>query len=126
MYQVETDVIKSDYLYYYRRAILKNVSSKFDGFLAVRSQFDSDYGVYFYAPTCCQSATFGPLFAFYCPLFFYEIVFFNNVRKQNVSKMKKKYHFKLKDMSITRCIVPRTFLGTYKLLTDDFPIVQAS
>ena len=28
-------------------------------------------------------------------------------------------------MLITRCCVPRTFLGTYKLLTDDFPIVQA-
>ena len=39
--------------------------------------------------------------------------------------MKIKYHFKLKDMLITRCSVPRTFLGTYKLLTDDFPIVQA-
>ena len=44
---------------------------KFDEFLAERSQFDSDHGVNFYAPTCCQSATFvRPLFAFYCPLFF--------------------------------------------------------
>ena len=44
-----------------------------------------------------------------------------------VSNMKNKYYFKLKDniMLITRCCVPRTCLGTYKLLTDDFPIVQA-
>ena len=28
-------------------------------------------------------------------------------------------------MLITRYCVPQTFLGTYKLLTDDFPIVQA-
>ena len=47
----------------YMSAIL---SSKFDEFVAVQSQFNSDH---FYAPTCCQSATFGPLFAFYCPLF---------------------------------------------------------
>ena len=47
------------------------LSSKFDEFLAVQSQFDSDHGINFYAPTCCQSATFvRPLFAFYCPLFF--------------------------------------------------------
>ena len=45
--------------------------------------------------------------------------------KKDVSKMKKKYFLKLKDMLITRCCVPRTFLGTYKLLTDHFPIVQA-
>ena len=49
------------------------LSSKCDKFLAGRSQFDSDHGVDFFAPTCCQSATFvRPLFAFYCPLFFYE------------------------------------------------------
>ena len=57
------------YLYYYRRAVLKKLSTKFDEFLAERPQFDSDHGVDFYAPTCCQAATFGPLFAFYCPLF---------------------------------------------------------
>ena len=45
--------------------------------------------------------------------------------KKDVSKMKKKHYLKLKDMLITRCCVLRTFLGTYKLLTDDFPIVQA-
>ena len=45
--------------------------------------------------------------------------------KKYVSKMKNKYYLKLKDMLITRCCVPRTFLGTYKLLTNDFSIVQA-
>ena len=43
---------------------------KFDKFLAGRSQFDSDNGVDFYAPTCFQSATVVlPFFAFYCLLF---------------------------------------------------------
>ena len=45
---------------------LTNLSSKFDRFLA-------GHRVNFYAhnmPACCQSASFGPLFAFYCPLFF--------------------------------------------------------
>ena len=46
------------------------LSSKFDEFLAARLQFDSDHRFNFYAHTCCQSATSGPLFAFYCPLFF--------------------------------------------------------
>ena len=45
-------------------------SSKFEKFLAVQSQFDSDHGVDFSAPTSCQSATFvRPLFAFYYSLF---------------------------------------------------------
>ena len=41
------------YLYYYRRAVTvrKKLSSKFDEFLAARSQFDSDHGVDFYAHT---------------------------------------------------------------------------
>ena len=33
-------------------------SSKFDEYLAVRSQFDSDHGVDSSTPTSCQSATF--------------------------------------------------------------------
>ena len=59
------------------------LSSKFEEFLAVRSQFDSDHGIDFYAPTCCQSVTFVRLlFAFYCPLFFTKkiinyVVFFH-------------------------------------------------
>ena len=44
--------------------------SKTSEFLAGRSQFDTDHRFDFYAHTCCQSATFGPLLAFYCPLFF--------------------------------------------------------
>ena len=36
---------------------IAGLSSKFDEFLAVRSQFDSDHGVGFSPPTCCQSAT---------------------------------------------------------------------
>ena len=47
------------------------LSSKIDKFLAVQSQFVSDHGIDFYAPKCCQSATFvRTLFAFYCSLFF--------------------------------------------------------
>ena len=52
-------------------ATIEKLSSKCEEFIAGRSQFDSDHGVDFSAPTCCQSATFvRPLFAFYCPLFF--------------------------------------------------------
>ena len=57
-------------LYYYSSPVRQNLSSKFDVFLARRSKFDSDHRVDLYAHTCCQSATSGPLFAFYCPLFF--------------------------------------------------------
>ena len=47
------------------------LSSKFEEFLAGRSQFDSDHGVDFSAPTCCLSAIFvRPLFVFYCTLLF--------------------------------------------------------
>ena len=45
-------------------------SSKLDGFLAARPQFDSDHGVDFSTPTYCQSTTFvRPLFEFYCTFF---------------------------------------------------------
>ena len=55
------------YLYYYRE-----LSSKFEEFLAVRSQFDSDHGVDFSAPTCCQSSTFvRPLFCVLLSVVFY-------------------------------------------------------
>ena len=47
------------------------LSSKFEEFLAARSQFDSDHGVDFSAPTVCLSTIFVRLlFEFYCPLFF--------------------------------------------------------
>ena len=52
-------------LYYYRRAVHKNLSPKFDRFLDGRSQFYTDHGVDFYAPTCYLSTTFvHPLFEF--------------------------------------------------------------
>ena len=80
--------IKEVYLYYYRRAVLKKLSSKFDEFLAGRSQFDGDHGVDFSAPTCCQSATFvRPLFEFYCPLFFYEKIIINNAELHFMPRM---------------------------------------
>ena len=63
---------KEGHLHYYRRAVPKKLSSKFDEFLAGRPQFDSEHGFDLYPPTCCQSATFGPLFAFYCSLFLTE------------------------------------------------------
>ena len=62
----------ADVLYYYIHTTIGGLSSKCEEFLAGRSKFDSDHGVGFAAPTCCQSATFlRPLFGFYCPLFFY-------------------------------------------------------
>ena len=78
-------------LYYYRsdvreilssqicphKFVLTNLSSKFDEFQAARSQFDTDHRVDFYAHTCSQSAIFGPLFAFCCPLFFTEKIMNN-------------------------------------------------
>ena len=70
LWPMVTDIYSN--LYYYSSPVHKNMSSKFDEFLAMRSQFDNDHRVDFYAHTCCQSATYVPLFAFYCPLFFYE------------------------------------------------------
>ena len=63
------------HLYYYIAALspksfLTNLSSKFDRFLTVRSQFDTNHRVNFSMPTYCQSATFGPLAFCVCPLFF--------------------------------------------------------
>ena len=47
--------------------------AKFDQFLPVRSQFDSNQHVNSVRIATFQSANFGPLlFAFYCPLLFYE------------------------------------------------------
>ena len=53
-----------DNLHYYSSPVRKNLSSKFDKISSRRSKFDTDHRVDFYAHTCCQSATFGPLFAF--------------------------------------------------------------
>ena len=53
------------HLYYYRSAVHKNLSSKFDRFLAECSQFDTVHDIDFYSPIFCLSATFvRPLFAF--------------------------------------------------------------
>ena len=50
------------YLYYYSSPVGKNMSSKFDEFLAARSQYSTAIiASIFYAHTCCQSATSGPL-----------------------------------------------------------------
>ena len=49
------------------------VCAKFDQFLPVRSQFDSNQHANSVRIATFQSANFGPLlFAFYCPLLFYE------------------------------------------------------
>ena len=49
------------------------VFAKLDKLLPVRSQFDSNQHVHSVRITTFQSANFGPLlFAFYCPLLFYE------------------------------------------------------
>ena len=56
------------------------------------------HGVNFYAPTCCQSATFGPLFAFYCPLFFYE-------KKKKMSHFARDAMFTLLDRWI--CVIDK-------------------
>ena len=52
-----------------------NLSSKFDEFLAARSQFDSVLRVNLYAPTCCKSATFVP------PLLRLSFVFYDKKSK---------------------------------------------
>ena len=49
------------------------VFAKLDQFLPVRSQFDSNQHVNSVRIATLQCANFGPLlFAFYCPLLFYE------------------------------------------------------
>ena len=50
--------------------VLTNLSSKCDKFLAERSQFDSDHGVNFYAPTCCQPVSLDRFLHFNCPFFY--------------------------------------------------------
>ena len=45
--------------------------AKFDQFLPVRSHFDTKRPVNFFHIATFPSPTFGPLFAFHCPLFFF-------------------------------------------------------
>ena len=46
-----------------------SVCAKFDKFLSVRSHFDFKHPEFFFCIATFPSATFGPLFAFHCPLF---------------------------------------------------------
>ena len=46
------------------------VFAKFDKFLPVRSHFDTKRPVNYFHIATFPSPTFGPLFAFHCPLFF--------------------------------------------------------
>ena len=46
------------------------VCAKFDQFLPVRPHFDTKRPVNFFHIATFPSPTFGPLFAFHCPLFF--------------------------------------------------------
>ena len=46
------------------------VCAQFDQFLPVRSHFDTKRPVNFFHIATFPSPTFGPLFAFHCPLFF--------------------------------------------------------
>ena len=60
------------------------VCAKFDQFLPVRSHFDTKRPVIFFHIATFPSPTFGPLFAFHCPLFFTKN---NNLECRDVLKM---------------------------------------
>ena len=57
--------------------------AKFDQFLPVRSHFDTKRPVNFFLIATFPSPTFGPLFAFHCPLFFTKN---NNLECRDVLK----------------------------------------
>ena len=57
--------------------------AKFDQFLPVRSHFDNKHPVHFFHIATFPSPTFGPLFAFHCPLFFTKN---NNLECRDVLK----------------------------------------
>ena len=59
------------------------VCAKFDQFLPVRSHFDTKRPVIFFHIATFPSPTFGPLFAFHCPLFFTKN---NNLECRDVLK----------------------------------------
>ena len=63
-------IVLSRNLYYYSSPVRKNLSSKWDRFLPVRYQFDTNHRVNFSTPSCCLSATFRPLAFCVCPLFY--------------------------------------------------------
>ena len=57
--------------------------AKFDQFLPVCSHFDTKRRVHFFHIATFPSPTFGPLFAFHCPLFFTKN---NNLECRDVLK----------------------------------------
>ena len=57
--------------------------AKFDQFLPVRSYFDTKHPVNLFHIATFPSPTFGPLFAFHCPLFFTKN---NNLECRDVLK----------------------------------------
>ena len=59
------------------------VFAQFDQFLPVRSHFDTKRPVHFFHIATFPSPTFGPLFAFRCPLFFVKN---NNLECRDVLK----------------------------------------
>ena len=59
------------------------VFAKLDQFLPVRSHFDTKRPVNFFHIATFPSPTFGPLFAFHCPLFFTKN---NNLECRDVLK----------------------------------------
>ena len=73
----------SGYLYYYRRRVCVCVFAELDQFLPVRSHFDTKRPVNFFHIATFPSPTFGPLFAFQCPLFFTKN---NNLQCRDVLK----------------------------------------
>ena len=60
------------YIYTTNLAACVCVFAKLDQFLPVRSHFDTKRPVNCVHIATFPSPTFGPLFAFHCPLFFYE------------------------------------------------------
>ena len=76
------------HLYYYRRRVCVCVCvcvfAKLDQFLPVRSHFDTKRPVNLFHIATFPSSTFGPLFAFHCPLFFTKN---NNLQCRDVLKM---------------------------------------
>ena len=60
------------------------MSSKFDVFLAGRSQFDSDHRVDCYAPTCCLSETFAPPHFAFVLCFLRQQIIINNVAFRHI------------------------------------------
>ena len=82
--------LPTHYLYYYRRRVCVCVCvfAKLDQFLPVRSHFDTKRPVNFFHIATFPSPTFGPLFAFHCPLFFTKN---NNLQCRDVLKSNGDY-----------------------------------